>query len=241
MRYERRHGQKNEELSPRHLSGAAVHHACCRAGIDCRPPRPIKQRPNYDDAIVLLSRLDRRAAIPRIAGDQSISRVCLLALGRAVEAERAFEAVCRPIVVSPGRERRSPRLRTLRQRQQRNLPATSASQEYAGQRPRSIGRNLNSRGRVRSRSTPSLAITYLAPRHAVLPGRSPHPGHGFRISALGQCNIRGPACPEPFGGFGGGAAAARRGSDATNRFTKARRYGRVERRLIRQVLPAFQR
>jgi len=87
---------------------------------------------NYDDALLLLSRLDSPSSNPadRLAINQ-YRAFCLLALGRAVEAERAIEAVVSTDpLYQPRDSDASPRLRsafaTVRQR---ILPAV-VQQDY---------------------------------------------------------------------------------------------------------------
>ena len=88
---------------------------------------------NYDDALVLLSRLDTPSSNPseRMAINQ-YRAFCLLALGRAVEAERAIEAVVSTDpLYHPTDTDASPRLRTaFASVRQRILPAV-VQQDYA--------------------------------------------------------------------------------------------------------------
>jgi hypothetical protein len=88
---------------------------------------------NYDDALVLLSRLDSPGSNPsdRLAINQ-YRAFCLLALGRAVEAERAIEAVVSTDpLYHPAETDASPRLRTaFASVRQRILPAV-VQQDYA--------------------------------------------------------------------------------------------------------------
>jgi hypothetical protein len=88
---------------------------------------------NYDDALVLLSRLDTPSSNPmeRMAINQ-YRAFCLLALGRAVEAERAIEAVVSTDpLYHPADTDASPRLRTaFASVRQRILPAV-VQQDYA--------------------------------------------------------------------------------------------------------------
>lgn len=81
---------------------------------------------NYDDALLLLSRLDSPGSNPsdRMAINQ-YRAFCLLALGRAVEAERAIEAVVSTDpLYHPAETDASPRLRTaFATVRQRILPA----------------------------------------------------------------------------------------------------------------------
>jgi hypothetical protein len=88
---------------------------------------------NYDDALVLLSRLDSPGSNPsdRMAINQ-YRAFCLLALGRAVEAERAIEAVVSTDpLYHPAESDASPRLRTaFATVRQRILPAV-VQQDYA--------------------------------------------------------------------------------------------------------------
>ena len=88
---------------------------------------------NYDDALVLLSRLDTPGGNPsdRMAINQ-YKAFCLLALGRAVEAERAIEAVVSTDpLYHPAETDASPRLRTaFASVRQRILPAV-VQQDYA--------------------------------------------------------------------------------------------------------------
>ena len=88
---------------------------------------------NYDDALVLLSRLDSPGSNPsdRMAINQ-YRAFCLLALGRAVEAERAIEAVVSTDpLYHPAETDASPRLRTaFASVRQRILPAV-VQQDYA--------------------------------------------------------------------------------------------------------------
>ncbi len=88
---------------------------------------------NYDDALVLLSRLDSPGSNPsdRMAINQ-YRAFCLLALGRAVEAERAIEAVVSTDpLYHPAETDASPRLRTaFANVRQRILPAV-VQQDYA--------------------------------------------------------------------------------------------------------------
>jgi hypothetical protein len=88
---------------------------------------------NYDDALVLLSRLDSPGSNPsdRMAINQ-YRAFCLLALGRAVEAERAIEAVVSTDpLYHPTESDASPRLRTaFASVRQRILPVV-VQQDYA--------------------------------------------------------------------------------------------------------------
>ena len=87
---------------------------------------------NYDDALLLLSRLDSPTSNPsdRTAINQ-YRAFCLLALGRAVEAERAIEAVVSADpLYHPAEADASPRLRSaFASVRQRILPAV-VQQDY---------------------------------------------------------------------------------------------------------------
>jgi hypothetical protein len=201
---------------------------------------------NYDDALVLLSRLDSPGSNPsdRMAINQ-YRAFCLLALGRAVEAERAIEAVVSTDpLYHPTESDASPRLRTaFASVRQRILPVV-VQQDYARAKAAFDRQEFSIAAAEFDRVLAVLGDPDLGPA-ALRP-----PLSDLRTLAVGFRDLSARAVPPPPvqplpepapAAATSASASAKTAVAATKSIYNGGDLGVVAPVIIRQVLPAFQR